>query len=288
MILLHLRLAGLAARNASLLQEMRQCSVPRWNCHGSAVGSGGEFCGEPWRELAGDPSTLSQDELFSRAIAARLVPRAAHYDADLATSVCSLLGAAPAENPSLEELVRAIKHTPDVQNIVLETALTAQITCNVSSSVEQALVEHLQRSAGSSGMIVHSRRSASFILAASHDRHTLKLLIDAAVLGEEGTVESGLRRVDRVTLMNRIVRSSMAGFRAAAEILQGYAETTDEWSGAGRAAFLAEVSPWAVTGKEASLPSWLPIDALRENETEILRLQKQSDSAAAKIICAAK
>lgn len=247
------------------------------------LGVVGMSCGV---ERAGDPSTASQDELFTRAIAARLVPRAAHYDADLATSVCALLEAPP-KNPSLEELVGAIKHTPDVQNIVLETALTAKISCNVSSTVEQALVEHLKSAAGSSGMMAHSRRSTSFILAASHDRQTLTLLIDAAVQVKDGTVDSGLRRVDRVTLMNRIVRSSMSGFRAAAEILQGYAEAVHDWSGDGSAAFLAEVSPWAVTGSAASLPNWLPLQELQEHQADGLRLQKQSDSAAAKIVCAA-
>lgn len=229
---------------------------------------------------------MSQDELFTRAVAARIVPRVVRYDDDLATSVCSMLAAAP-KNATLAELLHTIGHTPDVQNVVLESALVARDSCNVSSTVEKALLEHLRSPVGADeGLMAHLRRSSAFILAASHDRETLQFLVHAVVLGEDDSVESGLREVDRVTLFHRIVRSSVEGFRAAAEIVQEYAEGTEDWEGS--AVLLAELSPWTVAASADSLPLWLPVEQLSEQQRSALVLTKQSDSAAAQIVCAAQ
>lgn len=234
---------------------------------------------------AGDPSTLTQDELFTRAIASRLVPRAAHHDSKLASTVCAMLDGAP-KHASLSKLIKMIKHTPDVQNVVLETAITGS-SCNVTHAVRRALMDHLQSPVGPEGMLPHLRRSASFILAASHDRETLQFLMDAIVLGDDDSVESGLRAVDRSTLLHRIIRSSVTGFNAAAETLQGYAEGTDDWS-SGDADQLAQMAPWAVLGSQETLPEWLPLDQLGESTRRVLVLQKQIDSDAAQIVCGTK
>lgn len=207
------------------------------------------------------------------------------YDSELAETVCSLLRSAP-KHASLQSLLKTIGHTPDVQNIVLEAALAAPESCTSSGVVEAALVGYLRSPAESTGLLPHVRRSAAFILATSQDRETLQFVMDAAVLGEDDTVDSGLRKVDRATLLHRIVRSSSAGFRAAAETVQEYGEGVDEWDSAS-AASLADMAPWAVAGSD-SLPSWLPLEELQEPQRTALVLQKEGESAAAQIVCAAE
>eukprot|EP00892_Ulva_mutabilis_P010105 jgi/Ulvmu1/7467/UM037_0010.1 len=265
----------------------RECSNKVAGLEKSLIANSGAVA---WKRLLprakndkGDPSTLTQDELFTRAIAARLVPRAVRYDSDLAESVCSLLQSPPSD-ATLQQLLKTIGHTPDVQNIVLEAALATPKSCNASTTVQKALVSFLKSPVSSTGLLPHTRRSASFILATSHDRETLQFVMDAAVLGEDDSVDSGIRKVDRSILFHRIARNSLVGFTAAAEIMQEYGEGVDEWDAS--AAFLAEMAPWTVTGSDASLPEWLQLDQLQEARRDAVVLQKQADTAAAQIVCA--
>lgn len=211
------------------------------------------------------------------------MPRAAHYDAAFAASVCALLQSVP-RHATLRKLLSTIGHTPDVQNIVLEVALASPKNCSASGTVRKALVDYLKGPDGPTELLPHLRRSASFILAASHDRETLQFLLAAAVFVEEASVESGLRQVDRATLFQRIARTSLTGFRAAAETMQEHGEGTEEWDS--DAAFLVHLSPWTMPGTTASLPDWLPLEQLGETQEKALLLRKKSDTAAAQIVCA--
>lgn len=226
---------------------------------------------------AGAPSSLSQDRLFTRAIAARVVPRAARYDTDLAAAVCEPLEDL-ADGVGLDGMLEAVGGPPEVKNIVLETALS--VSGSSSGAVENAMLEWLQDS--EPGLMPHLRRSVSFILAASSDSTILGWLVGAAVLDELEGTDFGLRQGDKATLYKRVTRGSVEGFRAAAERLQEYAGIVEDWDWEDVA---VDVSPFAVMGQEASLPAWLPLEELEEGKQRALMLEKQSDAAAARIVC---
>lgn len=227
----------------------------------------------------GAPDTWSQDALFSRAIAARVVPRAALHSTALAKAMCKLVGPVHG-NATLADVLESLPGPPEAQNVVLETAVATARSCPAGTRVEEVMLQSLQD--GEAALMPHLRRSVAFMLAASREKSILEFLVDAAVLDEVDGVDAGLRDADRVTLFQRIARSSIQGFRAAAGRVQWYAEAVEEWEWEDT---MREVSPWAVMGLEGSLPQWLPLAEMDDSQQRALVLQKQSDTAAARIVC---
>ena len=222
--------------------------------------------------------------LFSRIAAAHVVPRAVRYDTDLASSVCVQL---PAEAPSpdqLEDMYTAMSYAPDVKNMVLETAIVASSACSDAREMERSLLEYLQESGKQNHLMPHLQRSLAFMLGSSSKNTTLQWLVDTVVMGKDNSAQYGIREVDKVTLMKRIVRSSPAGFRISAEILQKHAanRTEDEWSDQEPLVQLAAiVSP----ASAESLPEWLP-ESISEAAVQALQLEKDSDRVGSEIVCA--
>lgn len=201
------------------------------------------------------------------------------YDADLAAAVCTLLPP-PARGTRMDVVLAALEGPPEARNIVLEAAVAAPGACPGGGAVQGALLELLQ--GGDPSLMPHQRRSAAFILAASTDREVLGWLVDAAVLEVQPGVSSGLRRDDRVTLYDRIARSSVQGFRAAAERVQGYGAAVEEWEWED---VVPDISGRTVRGRQAALPEWLPLAEIEGAKARALVVEKQRDAAAARIVC---
>lgn len=217
--------------------------------------------------------------MFTRAVAVRVVPHAARYDTDLAATVCEPLGDL-ASDIDLDGILEAVGGPPEVQHIVLETALAVPSICRSSRAVEDAMLEWLQDS--DPGLLPHLRRSVSFMLAASSDTAVLGWLVDAAVLDEVEGTDFGLREGDKGPLYKMVARKTVHGFRAAAERVQEFVEMVGEWDWQDT---VADLSLFTVEGREATLPTWLPLEELDRGKQRALLLEKQSDTAAARIVC---
>eukprot|EP00892_Ulva_mutabilis_P010103 jgi/Ulvmu1/7465/UM037_0008.1 len=266
-----------------LARGNQECVAKVGGLEAEAVGHVGRVM---WDRLAscmhnniGGPNTWTQGELFSRSIAARIVPLAARHNPDLAAALCEQVEPVHS-NATLADVMAALPGPPEVQNVVFEAAVAMAESCTAGAAVEQLMLKYLQNEKPT--LMPHLRRSATFMLASSGDKAVLEFLVDAAVLDQVEGVDAGLRDSDRVLLLQRIVRNSVAGFRAAAGRLQRFAEDVGDWEWEGT---VRDMAPWAAVGLDLELPEWLPVEQIDPHQRRPLEVQKHSDMLAAQIVC---
>ena len=184
--------------------------------------------------MPADASDWDQDTFFTVLTAARLVPRAALHSSKLAKQICSVL---PEDAASFDELVSSLNVPPDLQNVVMMTAVAGADGCQPGYNVTQLLFQQAQtwatdaqaaadaqagKQSGQQSLLPlmqHQRRSAAFALAMSPQTEVLRWLAhDVGVQGAHGGM--GLRAVDRVTLLTTIAQGPETGFSAVQAELQ--------------------------------------------------------------------
>jgi hypothetical protein len=226
---------------------------------------------------------ITQDMLFSRIAGAHVVPRAVRYDQTLAAQVCKLLPAEAASPEHLQAAYKDMAYAPDVKNMALETAIVMTSLCSHGEALESSIVGYLQESADQNSLMAHLKRSLVFILGSSTNTTTLQWLVESVVLAKGWHARYGLRAVDKITLMKRIVRSPV-GFKVSAEVFQKHAvnRTEDSWNDQD---LLVQLSVLVTAAKAEMLPAWLP-DSISSATFKVLRIQKDIEELASEILCA--
>lgn len=211
------------------------------------------------------------------------MPRAVRYDTELASTVCQLLPSQASSPDQLQTAYRAMPYTPDVRNMVLETAIVANSVCSDAAGLEGSVMKFLQESRNENNLMSHLQRSLVFMLGSSDNSTTLQWLVDTVVLAIDWNARYGLRAIDKYTLMKRIVRSSSVGFQVSAETLQKHAanRTADVWRDQEPLVQLAAIVSAA---SSESLPEWLP-DSISHATLQALQIEKDSDRLGSEIVC---
>jgi hypothetical protein len=120
--------------------------------------------------LCADLSATTQDDFFTAAIAAAVVPRAAMLNETLATSVCSQLPATT-NATTLAALNTELGLSPDLRNIVYEVAVSNSTGCVTPPYLVGLLTDAL--AAEAMALDSHAARSIAFVLSASADAQLL-------------------------------------------------------------------------------------------------------------------
>jgi hypothetical protein len=226
---------------------------------------------------------MPADVLYTQMAAAQVVPRAMQHSSSVACAVCAQLPSRAANNITFPDFYEAMSNTPDIKNIVLEAAVSALPGCENAPAAQlvDAMMSHLVAFQKGLRLLPHLERSLAFILGTVQGGEVTTFLLKELVLRSS---PYGLRSSDRLALLERITRSSVAGFRVAAGKLQKYAEgqNTTAWTEADP---VLQMVPFATNAHIEELPYWVPVGAISQDALWAMQTQKHSEFTGASIVC---